>query len=421
VNGNYDGRTDSNVLLGNDTLAVGAERQVTVRLENVTPTTGTATTNTAVASGTSPNGTPTEDRSTDGLEPDPNDDGVPNEDTPTPIVFEAITQVALAKSGSVAVAEDGTFDVTFELTVANAGNTSLHGVQVRDSLADYYANTDHTPAQVSIASSDFAVRAAFDGVNEVRMLMGTDSLALGESGVITITLTGITPNPGVTELENSAVSNATGPDGTPTDDTSNDGPTPEPGVDVPTVVELVVEPLLGVAKAASVVQALDGTYSVTFDFVLRNYGNVDLENLSLVDDLADFYAQAGLVAANVSVSSASGLPLNPGYDGSADTEILGAGAGLAIGETATVTLQLTGLTVGGPTNLINQASAAGTTPTGIPTPPEQSTDGTDPDPNGNDDPTDDSEPSPVLHTAEPQIGLANPAGLRQNAHGSYRV
>src|SRR5690606_23726101 len=124
---------------------------------------------------------------------------------------------------------------------------------------DYYANTDLTPAQVSIASSDFAVRAAFDGVNEVRMLMGTDSLALGESGVITITLTGITPNPGVTELENSAVSNATGPDGTPTDDTSNDGPTPEPGVDVPTVVELVVEPLLGVAKAASVVQALDGT------------------------------------------------------------------------------------------------------------------------------------------------------------------
>src|SRR5690606_12075170 len=129
----------------------------------------------------------------------------------------------------------------------------------------------------------------------------------------------------------------------------------------------------------------------------------------------------GLVAANVSVSSASGLPLNPGYDGSADTEILGAGAGLAIGETATVTLQLTGLTVGGPTNLTNQASAAGTTPTGIPTPPELSTDGTDPDPNGNDDPTDDSEPTPVFLTAEPQIGLAKRADLRQNAGGSYRV
>ncbi len=420
VNHNYDGRTDSNILMGNDTLAVGAERQVTVRLENVTPTTATSTTNTAVASGTSPNGTPVDDRSTDGFEPDPDDDGTPDEEVPTPIEFAVRPQIAIAKRGSVVVNDSGTFDVTFVLTVANVGNTSLHGVQVRDDLADYYANTDLTPDRVSISSTRFATSAAYDGANDARLLLGTDSMPVGDSGTITVVLTDITPNQGVTVLENTAVATGRSPDGTPTEDRSNDGNTPEPGVDVPTELELVTNPLLGVAKRAAVTQTSGGTYTVVFDFVLRNYGNTNLVNLSLEDDLTDFYNDAGLTAGGVSVASAD-LPVNTGFDGQTDLELLAAGASLAVGQSANVTLTLTGLTVTQRTSFTNVAGGSGETPTGVPTPPDGSNDGDDPDPDDNGDPTDNEVPTPVELVADPLVGLAKRAHVEVNPDGSYRI
>ncbi|MBW7915893.1 MAG: DUF11 domain-containing protein [Trueperaceae bacterium] len=420
VNPAYDGRSDPEVLMGNDVLAVGAERQVSVRLRSVRPTTATSTTNSAVAGGTSPNGTPVSDRSTDGLEPDPDGDGVPSEEVPTPIDLSAVVRIALAKRGSVVVNASGSFDVTFVLTVANVGNTTLRGVQVVDDLADYYAGTDLTPAQVSVSSSDFTASPSYDGAADQRMLSGTDSLPVGGVGTITVTLTGVTPHVNGASLVNSALATASGPGGNRTSDRSNDGTTPEAGVDVPTTLELVARPLLGVAKAAAVSQAPDGTFTVRFTFVLTNQGNADLVNLSLEDDLSDFYADAGLTAAGVSTASAD-LLLNPAYDGLTDTELLGPGAGLLVGQRAELTLTLSGLAVQARTSFTNQAEAGGETPSGTPAPPERSTDGLDPDPDGNGDPTDDSEPTPVELVAEPRLGVAKSATVSQNPGGSYRV
>lgn len=420
VNPRYDGAADANVLAGTDALAVGAERQVSVRLERVRPVSATSTTNSALASGNSPNGTRVEDRSTDGFEPDPNGDGDPREEVPTRIEFRAEPRIAIAKRAALGVNADGSYDVSFTLTVANVGSTSLHGVQVRDDLAEYFAGTDLTPARLSVSSGRFAVNPAFDGRSDARLLRGTDSLPVGARGAITITLTGIRPTANAISFANSAVADARGPTGTPTTDRSNDGTEPIPGRDVPTVTELQEVPLLGVAKSAATVQHADGSYTLTFGFVLRNYGNVALLDLSLTDDLADFYADAGLIAANVAVSSPD-LPVNSGFDGAADTELLGSGANLAVGATARVTLTLSGLSVGQRTAFTNQADAGGHTPRGTPTPPERSTNGTDPDPNGDGDPTNDSEPTPVELTVEARLGVAKRARTAVNADGSHRV
>src|SRR5690606_33098103 len=76
-----------------------------------------------------------------------------------------------------------------------------------------------------------------------------------------------------------------------------------------------------------------------FTFVLTNLGNTHLVNLSLVDDLTDFYTHTDLVPASVNVSSPD-LAVNAGFDGDVDTQLLAAGNELALGASATVQLVL---------------------------------------------------------------------------------
>ncbi len=409
----FDGQTDANLLRGTDTLAVDAQKSISIRLAGISPTGLTSMTNTALATGSSRHGTPVEDRSNDGFDPEP------EEDVPTPIELTEVPQIALSKRASLVMLDDESFTVTFTLNVANTGNTPLIGVQVADDLAEYYSLTDLTPAGISTASSTLSLNAGYDGRADGELLTGLDTLAIGESANLTVTLAGISVTGAETVIANSALATGSSPSGTPTEDRSNDGPEPEPGTDVPTLVDLREDPLLGVAKAASVTVATDGTFDVTFDFILRNYGNVPLTNLSLTDDLADFYSDAGLSSTNVSVSSAD-LPVNAAFNGQSDTELLGAGASLDIGESGSVTVALTGMRVSTRTHFENQADGTGTGPGGTPTPPEKSTDGPDPDPNGDGVP-DEEVPTPVVLEPRPLLGTAKLARVSVNADASYRI
>ena len=399
-NPSFDGQTDPNVLTGTDTLKVGQEKTVIIRLRGITANYANAIVNSATATGTGPYGGTTTDKSNDGLTPEP------GTDVPTEIILVPTTQIAIAKQSVAQQRADGGYDVTFTLRVANVGNSQLLGVQVRDTLEDFYAKTNLTASKISVSSSDFAVNPSFDGQNDSDLLTGTDVLAVGGAGTITIDLTNVRPNSGVTEVENTAIATGRDATGKRTTDTSNDGVTPDPNDDTPTITPLSPQPQIGIAKRAAVTLVSGNTYTAVFDFVLKNYGNTDIHSVQVTDDLSEFYTEVGLSAANISVSAA-GLTPNPSYDGQTDTNVLSGSDTLQLGETKTITITLTGLVVANPPKtLLNTAVATGTDPSGnVPT-EDTSTDGDDPDPDGNNDPTDNDDPTPVTFDAEPLLGLA---------------
>ena len=87
VNGSYDGSSDTDLLAGTDTLAVGASGAIRIEVR-VIPN-KISFENIAFAYGEPPSGPPATDNSTDGDDPDPDNDGPGNNDDPTPVNFGA--------------------------------------------------------------------------------------------------------------------------------------------------------------------------------------------------------------------------------------------------------------------------------------------------------------------------------------------
>ncbi len=129
ANGGFNGSGDTNLLAGTDTLAIGATATISVTLQFAPNGAAGPFSNTAVASGQSPGGTPTTDTSDDGADPDPDGDGNPDEpgeNDSTPIAFiVTTTDLSITKTDGVTSAVPGA-GLTYTMVVANAGpdNTS---------------------------------------------------------------------------------------------------------------------------------------------------------------------------------------------------------------------------------------------------------------------------------------------------------
>lgn len=160
--------------------------------------------------------------------------------------------------------------------------------------------------------------------------------------------------------------------------------------------------LIGVAKQNLGVQintgnygtgALAGTASVRLHFTLRNYGTRDVSNVSLIDALDAQLPPAASV--EVRSLTASGLNPNPAYNAAANTELLAAGQTLAAGATATVDLEVL---IGGtfpPYGVYTNLATLSAIAPGAITLTDTSTDGANPDPDGDNDPTNNQVPTPI--------------------------
>jgi uncharacterized repeat protein (TIGR01451 family) len=181
---------------------------------------------------------------------------------------------------------------------------------------------------------------------------------------------------------------------------------------------------LGIAKSVEdVTNVGDGTYEVTYLFTLKNYGNVELSSVQVLDDLtASFPSPATFSVVDAEASGT--LTVNESFDGDSDTELLvAASSTLAIGVTETIRLTLS-VTPGadlGP--YLNSASASAQSPDGADV-SDLSSDGTDPDQGGDDatnngdgDPTNTDSATPVTFTENPAVGLAKAASDVEDAVG----
>ena len=435
ANPGYDGVSDTEVLTTfsppnqDQELAVGETGVVRLRV-TVEPGTNLGPyLNSARATGTSPGGQTPTDLSDDGTDPDADGDGLGNEqatpydangdgtvganegvaeDTtgddvgdgetadendPTPVTFTEAPSPGVAKRFADLSALDpsnqpGVFEVVLELVVENLGDIEVRNVQVVDDLNAAFQVASGSTYQVTSLTSQKGLLTPVDSdtLNDTtgnsNLLVGADTLARGVSDTLTLRATVTPHDPGV-DYENQATVTATSPAGALLSDLSDDGTDPDPdgdgepsegGEDDPTPFKFE-RPFIGLAKDAGVTNNGDGTYTVVYDLLLENLGDVTLDDLSITDDLSATFGGTLLSAQatdGLGSSTAKSLTANPAYDGVNVTEVLAAGQALEsdIADTGTVTTQgrvsVAALVRPGGTlgPYLNSATARGTSPGG---------------------------------------------------------
>ncbi|MCP4305877.1 MAG: DUF11 domain-containing protein [bacterium] len=360
-----------------------------------------------------------------------NDDGDQSEDDEdSAAVTPAV--LGLAKSvGSVVNHGDGTYSVSYLLTVENLGDVVIDDLELFDDVAAQFAALD--ARDFSASDGAFLANPAWDGTGSVNMMVAGQKLDPGEIGTIYLAMT-VTPGADIGPHENVAyVAGLTPTDG-PVGDDSTDGIDPDvdgddddgtvdeddvPDEDTPTPVSFAEAPLLGVAKTVSAdpVGNGDGSYNLTYTVAVENFGDVALNGIQVADNLAATFELA--TSWELRSIDSDSLTVSPTYDGDADTQLLVGSDTLIVGEIATIQIRVT-VTPGselGPHR--NSAIATGRSPVGTGV-TDVSQDGVDPDPDGNGDPADNNDPTPVAFPAlggvsgavwndEDGDGLADPA------------
>jgi uncharacterized repeat protein (TIGR01451 family) len=341
-NPGYNGTTDTNLLKGTDTLDVGGSGTILLTVQ-VTPGTLLGRyCNIATASGTSPAQQEASDESDEActtLDEDPS--------------------ISVTKTVSETVNNgNGTYDITFEIVVENTGDVDLEDLQVEDDLSAAFPGAVAFKV-LNVESDDFAVNwdppnPGYNGTTDTNLLKGTDTLDVGGSGTILLTVQ-VTPGTLLGRYCNIATASGTSPAQQEASDESDEACT-----------TLDEDPSISVTKTVSeTVNNGNGTYDITFEIVVENTGDVDLEDLQVEDDLsAAFPGAVAFKVLNVESDdfAVNWDPPNPGYNGTTDTNLLKGTDTLDVGGSGTIllTVQVTPGTLLG--RYCNIATASGTSP-----------------------------------------------------------
>jgi uncharacterized repeat protein (TIGR01451 family)/fimbrial isopeptide formation D2 family protein len=358
INASYDGTTANSQLFdntGGNTSLLDIGETVVVRIViEIDPDNATANLmNGSLVNQASTEGTGVIDGSTpNDLSDDPNDaadDGAATDNNPDDPNELSIAEIELEKqvTGTPVIATSGTFgnfDITYTFEITNTGTETLSSISLTDDLATQLGGVfvDVVSINVVEGSATSAPAAngtgpsAYDGTAGSDMLVGaaTDELQSGESFTVTLVIE-IDPdsptanyNPdGV--IENSAMAAGDGENGGSATDVSDDptdaqdvqAPT-DPGNDPDDPTPLYV-PAIGLAKTAGDAVANGDDWDVTFTLLVENNGTVDLNNLSLFDDVAAQFGPAFDSASGLAIQNFNGLGVTPGVNGvwSGDTSL----------------------------------------------------------------------------------------------------
>ncbi|MBK6996782.1 MAG: hypothetical protein IPH31_18330 [Lewinellaceae bacterium] len=414
VNPSFTGTGSNNLLAAGNDLPVGDKGAVllTINVANC----GAAQmsfVNTATATGTSPGGTTVTDNSVDGSDPDGVDgDNNPDEESGTPVSFIQNPVLGVAKRNvKTELLPDGSANVTFEFNLENFGNVNLNNLTLTDDLAATFPATCAVSV-MSLTSDDFIVNPAFNGTGNNNMLAAGNDLPVGDKGAVLLTVN--VANCGAAQMSfvNTATATGTSPGGTTVTDNSVDGSDPDgvdgdnnPDEESGTPVSIIQNPVLGVAKRnVQTVLNADGSANVTFEFNLENFGNVNLNNLTLTDNLAATFPTT--CAVTVMSLTSDDFIVNPSFTGTGNNNMLAAGNDLPVGDKGAVLLTVNVANCGASqTSFVNNATATGTSPGGT-TVTDNSVNGSDPDGTDGDNNPDEESGTPVSFIQNPVLGVA---------------
>lgn len=293
---------------------------------------------------------------------DPFAQGDPDNPAPMAAISDSLTLsmttecIAPAASGV-----PGNVDLTFRLTMENHGKGPLTDLQIEDDLAD------HVPVAAFIAVVDRqfvplpnstptppTFNPAFTGIGSIRIFNGNDgSLAPGQAVAVDLTVefdpNQLLPYQSITNQafgfgKDIALQYASA---------ASDAPAGQPGNEIPGVVDglFLRIPSLNVAKfVADYLNAptcdAAGNVSTSLRFLVENTGNVNLDLLSLSENLSTQLGGSFLgidAAPTLTASTATTNPtLNASYTGIAPNDNIfnGTSGLLAPGQMLEITMQL---------------------------------------------------------------------------------
>ncbi len=335
INDGFIQLTDSQLLSGNDTLAIGESATISFTLVFDPADEPGPFTNFATADAVGETGDTVSDS-----------DGATFEPLP-PIEGPAIS---LLKSAGEVTRVDGTLfqSVPITLTVTNTGDELLNELQIDDPL-DIFGSGQ--AIEILDVVSSLSINDGFIQLTDSQLLNGNDTLAVGASATIAFTLV-FDPADEPGPFNNIATATAVGESG-------NNAVTDSDNAEFGRLPQLM--PVIELTKTAGeVTRVADTAYqAVPMTITVSNLGDEALTNLQINDPLDIFETGQAIEVRDVD----SSLAINDGFIQLTDSQMLVGNDSLAIGESATIgfTLVFDSQEEPGPFTNIATATAVGET------------------------------------------------------------
>ncbi len=180
-------------------------------------------------------------------------------------------------------------------------------------------------------------------------------------------------------------------------------------------ITIPIPPKIGLAKSLINIDTQpDGSFNVKFQFNIKNYSSVALQDISLIDDLAASFPNTTIRVISLTSTGATVLTTNAAYNGTSIKEMLNGNNQLPGNATAQIELVVNITVNGNNYNYNNTATAQGASVLDGTKTTDQSTDGISPDPITPNDVTP-SIPTPVKFIVDK---IFIPGGFSPNGDGT---
>ena len=256
------------------------------------------------------------DLSDSGYDPNSTNGGEPGDsggsDDPTPIQISEIGAAKRIVSSSPISTNPGHVAMTYELRVRNLATIDLTNITLEDAVAANLGPAWQgllTPPSIvsSTATSNPTINAGFDGSTDIQIFDGVSGvLRPGEEILVQFTV-----DVDVDQVTTSSINQATasaddgGPGVSDLSDTGSDPAGSNPsqtgdsgGEDDPTLL-----PAAGIAKAHGTPVSAGDNWIVPIEIEVLNLGATELENIQLIDDLAQEFGAALVNVSNLAIDA----------------------------------------------------------------------------------------------------------------------
>lgn len=292
-------------------------------------------------------------------------------------------------------------EISYTITVTNNGPSNVTGVRVTDTFPAQIVNPTWTCA-ITTGTGACPTPSGSGNIDT--------TVNLNNGAVATFTVTaGLAPTATAPIINSATVTRPNDvADPVDQDGSGGDNITETSTARYETAIT-PANPRLGIAKQAGTpINNNDGTYTIPYTLVVKNMGNVAINNLQVSDDLSTTFDGLDFSIQSIESINSPGLTVlnvNTSYSGrSANQTLLQGTDSLAVGAEAQIRFSVR-ITPGsnlGPFN--NTARANGTSPGGA-TVEDDSTDGAEPDFDGDGNPGNDRSPTSVRISGNSNLRL----------------